>query len=85
VAVATANAAIDAKSEAARPAQTIPAITPSICPTKAENALIDLMFGNSASEHMTTRAVTIANGTSRIAVEKPAIFALLASPTALIA
>jgi hypothetical protein len=43
------------------------------------------MFGNSASEHMTTRAVTIANGTSRIAVEKPAIFALLASPTALIA
>ena len=63
----------------------MPAIAPSICPISAENALMDLILGNRTSEHMPTRDVMIANGTSSNAVEKLAIFALFASSTVLIA
>ncbi len=51
-------------SDAAMPAATTPAITPFMSAISAENALMDLVLGNSASEQTPTSAVAIPNGTS---------------------
>src|SRR3984957_17775395 len=62
-------------SDAASPAATTPAVTPSISAIRAENALMDLMFGNNTREHMPIRAVAMPNGTNNSAVYRLAAFA----------
>ncbi|OIQ72363.1 hypothetical protein GALL_460120 [mine drainage metagenome] len=72
-------------SDAASPAATTPAITPSIFAIRAENALMDLMLGNSASEHIPISAVAMPNGTSSSAVYRLAAFAFRPVSTVLMA